>query len=59
LKTKRQINKKITSANLFLSSEVQSPNALMWTLKYSSPGAEVMENGCLNHTHTKMTMIKI
>ena len=41
-----------TFANKFLSSVVQSPTVLMWTLKLLSPGAEVMEKGCLQEKRT-------
>lgn len=36
-----------TSEKTILSCLVQSPRVRIWTLRYSSPGAEVIENGCL------------
>lgn len=38
---------KLTSEKTLFSCRVQSPSVLMWTLRKSSPGADVMENGCL------------
>lgn len=37
----------LTSEKTSLSFVVQSPTVRICTLRYSSPGAEVIENGCL------------
>lgn len=44
---KRHFLYELTFPNRFLNSDVQSPKVRIWTLKCSSPGAEVIENGCL------------
>lgn len=43
----REMEAFLTFPNRFLSSVVQSPSARMWMLRLASPGAEVMEKGCL------------
>lgn len=42
-----EIYRKFTLEKIALSCDVQSPTVRIWMLRSSSPGAEVIEKGCL------------
>ena len=51
------LDEALTSVNTRFSSSVQSPTVRIWRLRLSSPGAEVIENGCLDKCQCTCLML--